>query len=36
MIATLKAVKPLRPRGVRDKSSGMRIEFKHIKTERPF
>ena len=36
MIATLKAVKPARPRGLRDKSLSMRVEFKHIKTERPF
>ena len=30
MITTLKAVKPARPRGLRDKSHQMRVEFKHI------
>jgi ubiquinone/menaquinone biosynthesis C-methylase UbiE len=30
MITTLKAVKPARPRGLRDKSHDMRVEFKHI------
>ena len=30
MITTLKAVKPVRARGLRDKSSNMRVEFKHI------
>ena len=30
MITTLKAVKPARPRGLRDKSHHMRVEFKHI------
>lgn len=30
MITTLKAVKPTRPRGLRDKSHQMRVEFKHI------
>jgi len=36
MIATLKAVKPVRARGLRDKSLSMRVEFKHVTTERPF
>ena len=36
MIATLKAVKPARPRGLRDKSQNMRVEFKPVKTARPF
>ena len=36
MIATLKAVKPARARGLRDKSLSMRVEFKHVTTERPF
>jgi SAM-dependent methyltransferase len=36
MIATLKAVKPARPRGLRDKSLSMRVEFKHIANARPF
>jgi ubiquinone/menaquinone biosynthesis C-methylase UbiE len=36
MIATLKAVKPARARGLRDKSLSMRVEFKHVATERPF
>ncbi len=30
MITTLKAVKPARPRGLRDKSRNIRVEFKHI------
>jgi ubiquinone/menaquinone biosynthesis C-methylase UbiE len=30
MITTLKAVKPARPRGLRDKSHNMRVQFKHI------
>jgi ubiquinone/menaquinone biosynthesis C-methylase UbiE len=33
MIATLKAVKPVRTRGVRGKPQDMRVEFKHIKAE---
>jgi ubiquinone/menaquinone biosynthesis C-methylase UbiE len=33
MIATLKAVKPARPRGVRGKSQDMRIEIKHVSTK---
>lgn len=36
MIATLKAVKPARPRGRRDKKLDMRVEFKPVKAERPF
>ncbi len=36
MIATLKAVKPARARGLRDKSLDMRVEFKHITPARPF
>jgi ubiquinone/menaquinone biosynthesis C-methylase UbiE len=36
MIATLKAVKPARARGLRDKSLSMRVEFKHVTTGRPF
>ncbi len=33
MTATLKAVKPARERGLRDKSKQMRIEFKHIESK---
>jgi SAM-dependent methyltransferase len=35
MIATLKAVKPARPRGVRGKSQDMRIEIKHVSPKGP-
>ncbi|MDB5812050.1 MAG: hypothetical protein JWN94_4172 [Betaproteobacteria bacterium] len=33
MVTTLKAVKPVRPRGLRDKSHQMRVEFKHIESK---
>jgi ubiquinone/menaquinone biosynthesis C-methylase UbiE len=33
MITTLKAVKPARPRGLREKSQQMRVEFKHVEAK---